>query len=479
MSVISSIKGFLHTRDELSLGNIRKELWAVIIIFPMSIILANMRHFDLSIEFAGFQSFELMFYLWGFGWLVLALSPKRLIIPLLKIAAVISAILLLFQLALTADIPSHLPGAQLFVFTAYMFFNGICCACAFFIFCFSLNNVERMAGIILLIFYHSLDYAVFKTFPAVQKIYETWCGIAVIVFYLVLVFLFNKKTEEIIINDNKNAKTTQDIKESKVGIIILLHIVYFSSMLTIHYLELAENIVFSLPYGLGQFISIIFTVLVMVLFNRNPLYIWLFFLVFTLFGLSIVNYNSAAAQFSGSLIFGTGDGLGYIITIYLCAGAIKKSKSIKMYRLYCFILFIEYVFISGILSKVFNFFAESTHTVAFIIVLVLCSLCFLLIPYLQKKLFSEDWTDGLSAADIPEYLPALEQAQKADKEDNLGLTPREKDVFALLIQNMPLKTIALELGITFNTVNSHYRSIYRKLGITSKGELFMKYQIKT
>jgi len=472
MSVISSIKGFLHTRDELSLSNIRKELWALIIIFPMSIILANMRHFDLNIEFAGFQSFELMLYLWGFGWMVLALFPKRFIFALLKIAAVISAILLLLQILFTADI-------RLSVFMAYMFFNGICCACAFFIFCFSLNNVERMAGIILLIFYHSLDIAVFKTFPAVQKIYETWCGIAVMFFFLVLVFLLNKKTAEINIDENRKIKTTQDIKEAKVGIIIPLHIAYFSAMLTIHYLEPAENIIFSLPFGLGQFTSIIFVLLVMVLFNRNPLYIWLSFLVFTLFGLSIVNFNSMTAHFLGSLIFGTGDGLGYIITIYLCAGAIKKSKSIKMYRLYCFILFVEYVFISGIFSFIFKYFEGSSHTVAFIIVLVLCSLCFLLIPYLQKKLFSEDWTDGLSIADIPEYFPALEQAEKADKEDNLGLTPREKDVFALLIQNMPLKTIALELGITFNTVNSHYRSIYRKLGITSKGELFMKYKINT
>jgi len=479
MSVISSIRGFLHTRDELSLSNIRKELWVLIIIFPMSIILANMRHFNLNIEFAGLQSFELMLYLWGFGWLVLALFPKRFIFPLLKIAAVISAILLLLQILFTADMPSHLPGAQLSVFMAYMFFNGICCACAFFIFCFNLNNVERMTGIILLIFYHSLDFAVIKTFPAVQKIYETWCGIAVMIFFIVLVFLLNKKTTEIIINENSKIKTTQDIKEAKVGIIIPLHIAYFSSMLTIHYLEPAENIIFNLPYGLGQFISIIFILLVMVLFNRNPLYIWLSFLVFTLFGLSIVNYNSVTARFLGSLIFGTGDGLGYIITIYLCAGAVKKSKAIKMYRLYCFILFVEYVFISGIFSFIFKYFEGSSHTVALIIVLVLCSLCFLLIPYLQKKLFSEDWTDGLSAADIPEYISALEQAEKADKEDNLGLTPREKDVFALLIQNMPLKTIALELGITFNTVNSHYRSIYRKLGITSKGELFMKYKINT
>ena len=478
MSVTSSIKRFLHTRDELSLNNIRKELWAVIIIFPLIIILGNMRHIDLNIEIAGFQAYELILYPWGLGWLVLALSPKRFIISLLKISVVLSAVFLMLQMLFTADISSRLPGAQLSVFMAFILFNGICSASAFYLFCYKLNNVERLLGLIIMIIYFGFDFSIFKMIPSVQGIYETWGGIIVMAFCLVTVFLLGKKSEDIIIDDNK-PQISNNTKGVKFGIVIPLQFVYFSTMILIHYLEPAQNLVFSLPYGLGQFISIIFIFFVMILLNRNALYIWLMYLVFTLFGLAIVNYNTAATQFSGSLIFGTGDGLGYIITIYLCAGAIKKSKSIKLYKIYCLMLFIEYVFVLTIFSLVFSYFAEYTYTIAFVIVLVLCSLCFLLIPYLQKKLFSEDWTDGLSVADIPEYAPALEQAQKADREDNLGLTPREKDVFALLMQNMPLKTIALELGITFNTVNSHYRSIYRKLGITSKGELFMKYQIKT
>ena len=472
MSIINTIKRFLQTRDELSLGNIRRELWVGIIIFPLSVILANMRHFDLNVVFAGFQSFELLLYPWGFGWLVLAFFPKRFIDPILKIAAVCSAVLLAFQMVLTADIP------KLSVFMAYMFFNGICSASAFFLFCFKLNNVERLSGLILLMIYHSLDYTVFKLLPSVQKAYETWGGIAVMAFYLVLVFLPGKKSGVTGIDDTENMQSAPDKNNAKVGIIIPLQIVYFSTMIMIHYLETAENIVFSLPYGLGQFISIIFIVVVMVLLNRNSLYIWLAFLVFTLFGLSIVNYDSEAANFFGSLVFGTGDGLGYIIITYLCAGAIKKSKAIKMYRLYCIVFFIEYVFISGLLSWVFGYFEGSTHTVAFVIVLALCSCCFLILPYLQKSLFSKDWTDGLHIADMPEYAPALEQAEKADEAEHLGLSPREKEIFALLLQNMPLKTIALELGISFHTVNNHYRSIYRKLGITNKGDLFMKYGTK-
>ena len=469
MSFIYTIKRFLQTRDELSLKNIRWELWPLLIVFPLSVILANMRHIDLHIEFAGFKSFDLLLSFWGFGWLVLALIPKRFIVTLLTIAAVSSAVLLLLQMVLTADI------SQFSVFMAYMFFNGICSACAFFVFCFKLNNVERLSGLIVLILYHSLDYTIFKVFPSVQEAYETWGGIAVMAFYLVSVFFTGTKSVETIIDDTKKPHIANDMKDVQVGIIIPLQIVYFSTMIMIHYLEPVKNIIFSLPYGLGQFTSIILIVVVMVLFNRNSLYIWLSFLVFTLFGISIVNYESETAHFLGSLIFGTGDGLGYIIIIYLYAGAIKKIKSIRMYRLYCLILFIEYVFISGILSTVFNYFEEATYTIAFVIVLVLISCCFLILPYLQKKLFAQDWTDGLHVADMPEYAPALEQAEKTDEEENLGLTPREKEIFALLLQNMPIKTIAIELGISFHTANAHYRAIYRKLGVSSRGELFMRY----
>jgi DNA-binding CsgD family transcriptional regulator len=147
-----------------------------------------------------------------------------------------------------------------------------------------------------------------------------------------------------------------------------------------------------------------------------------------------------------------------------------------MFRLYCLVFFIEYFFISGIFSKAFDTFEGPSHYLALGVVLVLCSVCFLLIPLMQKKLFEADWTDGFYLADMPEHAPSLAQAEKADAEENLRLSPREKEIFALLLKNLPLKTIALELGISFHTVNNHYRAIYRKLGITSKGELFLRYR---
>jgi len=57
--------------------------------------------------------------------------------------------------------------------------------------------------------------------------------------------------------------------------------------------------------------------------------------------------------------------------------------------------------------------------------------------------------------------------------EGLGFTPREKEVCALLLKSFSIKQIAIELGLAFDTVNGYYRSIYRKLNISSKGELFM------
>jgi DNA-binding CsgD family transcriptional regulator len=49
-----------------------------------------------------------------------------------------------------------------------------------------------------------------------------------------------------------------------------------------------------------------------------------------------------------------------------------------------------------------------------------------------------------------------------------GLTPREMDVLRLLAQGLTSAQIAEQLVISLVTVNSHVRSIYNKLGVTSR-----------
>lgn len=51
---------------------------------------------------------------------------------------------------------------------------------------------------------------------------------------------------------------------------------------------------------------------------------------------------------------------------------------------------------------------------------------------------------------------------------NIILTPRERQIFNLLIQNYSTKDIAKELGISEKTVRNHISNVIQKLGVDSR-----------
>lgn len=51
---------------------------------------------------------------------------------------------------------------------------------------------------------------------------------------------------------------------------------------------------------------------------------------------------------------------------------------------------------------------------------------------------------------------------------NIILTPRERQIFNLLIQNYSTKDIAVELSISEKTVRNHISNVIQKLGVDSR-----------
>lgn len=49
-----------------------------------------------------------------------------------------------------------------------------------------------------------------------------------------------------------------------------------------------------------------------------------------------------------------------------------------------------------------------------------------------------------------------------------GISPREREVFSLLLDGLPNKLIARRLGISEKTVKSHLTSIFRRIGVTDR-----------
>ena len=55
------------------------------------------------------------------------------------------------------------------------------------------------------------------------------------------------------------------------------------------------------------------------------------------------------------------------------------------------------------------------------------------------------------------------------------LTPREKQVFYMLLEGMKAKEIALNASISVSGANYFIKKIYRKLNVNTKTELVLQY----
>ncbi len=59
-------------------------------------------------------------------------------------------------------------------------------------------------------------------------------------------------------------------------------------------------------------------------------------------------------------------------------------------------------------------------------------------------------------------------------EDNFGLSNREQEILSMMVQGHNYKTIADKAFISYETVRTHVKKIYRKLHVVSKSEAVLK-----
>jgi DNA-binding CsgD family transcriptional regulator len=69
----------------------------------------------------------------------------------------------------------------------------------------------------------------------------------------------------------------------------------------------------------------------------------------------------------------------------------------------------------------------------------------------------------------------MKKGNKKSKTVLETLTPREREVFDLLLEGDSFKEIGYKLKISYNTVMGHQRNMYRKLSVNSVNELLTKY----
>jgi DNA-binding NarL/FixJ family response regulator len=74
-------------------------------------------------------------------------------------------------------------------------------------------------------------------------------------------------------------------------------------------------------------------------------------------------------------------------------------------------------------------------------------------------------------ADISEILYSVYVATKKTTEVTPEFTPQEGRIIQLCRKGTPAKLIAIELGISINTVHVHKNNIFKKLGVNNTTEL--------
>jgi DNA-binding CsgD family transcriptional regulator len=99
---------------------------------------------------------------------------------------------------------------------------------------------------------------------------------------------------------------------------------------------------------------------------------------------------------------------------------------------------------------------------------------FMLSPHSYKHLFSVGWLSDLHKDDMELW---RETVAEVDRFEKYHLTPREKEIVALLLTGQTRRQIAGELDRSESTVSMHVKNLYDKLEISSLSELFLRYGV--
>ncbi len=462
MSFCNSFIALIRSKDNINIRNVHASRLKYMLIFPLAPVFANMQGalFSDSIRLFGLDAMTLMgsAYCVGAGALF-ALTNIKNIALVSKISGIATAAAFMIWLFMPESVLS------LLIAISFMFGLGGCAACASFAYTFALNNTERFLGaaaISLFFALNQLDSGLSFISGIFDKIYLTALILgtcACLSFY---------KAEDFSAAENKpRAKLNPALK-----LMLYFFIAHYFVEIFYTYLPGASSKAAMVANGTTGIIAVCLAVALQLITRRS---IWnmcnLFFIAiictYTLYFMP----ESSLLRNLARYIHGF-EQVGYIAAYYLLGCVFKKHGDFRIFKL-CLVTILPVSMISYVIPGAISAYRPDllplTATLtsgAVFIVFILMS------PAYSKYLFYAEWSDDFRSIDMTEAVRKVEQSNVLK---SLKLTPREKEVAALLLHGKDAKQIAERLGISIHTANFHIKNLYKKLDINNRPELFARF----
>lgn len=342
------------------------------------------------------------------------------------------------------------------------------------IFLFSFNMSERLITALLLITL-MFSYSFMKYIPVPS----------IVLYYFLPIFLLTASyitlltlpKDDVTIFETKNKIIP---KYSIVTLIILLLVIFITKgfgnavEIQIHNRELDfSKSFYSITYYIGFLLSVSVVVLVFLFSKKSLLLLTTLYFIACfgsyqlctfnlLFGESIRFWRQAA-----DVAFGFSSSLGYVLAIMMM-GKILEDKANRHVISYLIVCVLSFIAAGSLITRAFQH--ADLRIICVVLLIITALLMVIFITFFLLGYFDTRNTKNTPVGEIIRNQPKY----RIINPDEV-LTLKEKSVFELLLEGLTLRQIAGELGMKYDSINFHYKNIYRKLEVNSKVELLLRY----
>ncbi len=442
----------LHPRKELNPRGIRLTHLPYTLSFVLSLWLADMQlsYFSVDIRLGTLDSGSLMQLSYVlFAVILIFLRPERL-------RSFRNVSICLVSAGFLAWMMPFAPILRLIAITLCWAGLGGCAACSAYAFAFVLQNAERFyaallaamsQGVTLLVYYLNIKNVM------IQRVFPS-----LLVAGIVLCLMLYRE-------EHLTTPLEKPAAPPKGKSVVLCCVAAFFSITIFG--ELLLRTVYPqhyLLYALGIVCSAVVTFFLHLVFRRSVWHLWNLFIGTAALSLLLITLAPAPFNSLGALTYGAMSGAGYTGVMYMGGGFVKKYGSVRMFRAALFAscgVAIPPMVASSIIHDVYP---QALEPVTIIVSLAILFAFILLMPLFYNDLFRHSWLNEYHATDMNEVCDCLAR---------FNLTPRERSVCTLLLRGHTLRQISAILGLQYPTVNTYCTTLYRKLCINSRAELFV------